>query len=130
MTIIVLNHLWKEQGIVFVKEFPTAISDKYPVRVYYSKERDNGKCYRWFLGFQKKQVEPLCPLLESSPYWGEQHAAEEIDGEKEFWIWWETELTESKDEIPKKLNRCLKFKLMMYNECMNFLGKMPNKLIP
>ena len=122
MTINVLNHLWRKQGIVLVKESKDVISNKYSVRVYYSEERE-GKLYRWFLGFPKEIVSPLCPLLECTPYWGELHAAEDVDGESEFWIWWETELTKSKDEIPKGMTNHLKFKVMMYNECMNFFRK-------
>jgi len=120
MTITVLNHLWKEKGLVLVKEFKDVISNKYSVRVYYAED---GNRYRWFLGFPKEIVEPLCPLLECTPYWGEQHAAEEVDGENEFWIWWETELTESKDEIPKGMRRHLKFRLQMHNECVGFFNK-------
>jgi len=112
----------KFEDFKFVKEFPTIIVGKYPLRLYRSRFSPDDlnkpiEKYRWHFGFPKFMVEPLCPMLEASPYWGETHWKEE-DG---FWIWWLTDISDAKEEmIPDKLNKTLDFYFKSYNHVINF----------
>lgn len=109
------SRLWKD--IELVEEFPKALGRKLPIRVYRASDHDR---WRWFLGFPREAVKPLCPLLESSPYWGEIHCAEDGD----FWLWWQMILTNS-DEIPlKELNRALAYSLNLAQRCIETLDKL------
>ena len=109
----------------FVKEFPTILAGKHPLRLYRSRfspddpEKPIEK-YRWHFGFPEKIVKPLCPLLEATPYWGETHWKEE-DG---FWIYWLHDISDiSEEEIPSKLNKTLKLYLTSYNQVLRFFSK-------
>lgn len=101
-----------------VKECPKILVNKYSLRVYKTKESDNK--WRWHFGFPKELVEPLCPLLESTPYWGEQHWYEDED---DFWLWWLFEKTKTIKPPIKKLCFWLKWHTNMYNRCLSFLKK-------
>ena len=100
----------------FVKEYPTVISGKLPVRIY--KSYDDNK-YRWHVGFKEDFVKPLCSLLECAPYWGEMHWKEE-DG---FWIWWTMTVTDD-EELPfGQLQRDLNFRMSSLNKVLDFFRK-------
>jgi len=77
------------------REYPTILSGKKPLRIYTTDFRD--KKVRWHFGFPKSMVEPVRQLLETTPFWGEQHWTEQ-DG---FWVYWLT-CCSQKDEFPVK----------------------------
>lgn len=107
---------WRDEEIFFVKEYPTALGGKKPVRIYRSR---TGEQWRWFLGFPEEAVKPLCPLLETTPYWGEQHCGEH-DG---FWLWWTTTVT-TDDAVPvQKLNGHLKWMTRAATTCLDLCAK-------
>ena len=113
----------------FVKEFPTILAGKHPLRLYRNRFSPNDpekpiEKYRWHFGFPRKIVEPLCPLLEATPYWGETHWKEEDD----FWIWWLHDISDaSEEEIPSKLNKTLEFFLKSYNQVIGFYKRAAEK---
>ena len=76
-------------------EYPTMLSGKRPLRIYTSGFRE-GKV-RWHFGFQESMVKPVRQLLETTPFWGEQHWTEQ-DG---FWVYWTTCCT-PEGEFPQK----------------------------
>jgi len=98
------------------KEYPKFLSNKWDLRIYYTVEED---FYRFHFGFPENLVKPLCPLLECSPYWGEQHWIE-VDG---FWLWWLPYREKTNKPKKEKLNSWLKFYLSQYNMCLRFLTK-------
>jgi len=110
------------------REYPDIIGSDagdQPLRVYCTTETYTGsKRVRWHFGFHKKLVEALCPLLESSPYWGEKHWAEDGD----WWIWWCPYMTDPGEEPPfKDLNRWLSFLLKQHNTCYNLMKRWAKK---
>ena len=112
----------------FVKEYPTILAGKHPLRLYRSRfsPTDQNKPieeYRWHFGFPKEIVELLCPLLECTPYWGETHWKEEDN----FWIWWLHDTSNAHEGIPSKLNKTLDFYLRAYNQVINFYKRSSEK---
>ena len=113
----------------FVKEYSTMLADKHPLRLYRSRFNPNDLSkpiqeYRWHFGFPKTILpEPMLMLLETSPYWGEQHWKEE-DG---FYIYWLHDVSEKDEGIPKKLNKTLEFYLRSYNQVLNFYKRAVSK---
>ena len=110
----------------FVKEYPTIIAGKYPLRLYTSRFSPNEldkpiEKVRWHFGFPKQVVQPLCPMLESSPYWGETHWKEDGD----FWIWWLMDFSENDGIIPDKLNKTLEWYFKSYNQLLNWFKRSP-----
>jgi len=102
-----------------VKEYPDGVGPNIPLRLYWTieKDSDDNIYYRWHFGYPEKFIKPLCPVIESSPYWGEVHWAE-IDG---FWVWW-LSVTTTTPEIPKeKVNFWYRFYGRMFNMCVNYL---------
>lgn len=114
--------LWK---IELYREYPAIISNRYSLRVYRAREERNGSeaCWRWFFGFPKAIVEPLCPLLTATPYWGEVHCAEDTVDGKEFWLWYLPYTTNEREPDFNMLNSLFRFFLQSYNECARFLKK-------
>jgi hypothetical protein len=109
------------ENFKFVKEYSTIIAGKHPLRLYTSRFSPNEldkpiEKVRWHFGFPKKLVEPLCPLLETTPYWGEPHWKEDND----FWIYWLTDVSENDGTIPDKLNKTLTFYFNQYNKCLHW----------
>lgn len=106
------------ENLTLEKEYPKFISDKYNLRIYTTKESD-GKEYRWHLGFPKKLVKPVLQIIETTPYWGNEHWAER-DG---FYIYYTATTTDDK-KIPKsELEHTLKFHKTSFNKCINWLRK-------
>ena len=99
----------------FVKEFPNIISGKITIRLYRSPARYHK--YNYHVGFPKEFIETLCPLIEASPYWGEQHWREE-DG---FWIWWTRVMTDDEELPVCELQKVLEFKIDSLNKVVDFL---------
>lgn len=105
------HYLWPE--IEFVKEWPTALGGKKPLRLYRAKR---GETWRWFFGFPEEMVKPICLLLETTLYWGEEHIAEH----EGFYIWWLMVTTDTK-EIPRaELESQLKWHLRMARKCVDW----------
>jgi hypothetical protein len=113
----------------FVKEYPTILAGKHPLRLYRSRFSPDDlnkpiEKYRWHFGFPKNIVEPVGVLLETTPYWGEVHWKEE-DG---FWIYWLHDVSDaSEEEIPSKLNKTLDFYLRSYNQVIGFYKRAAQK---
>jgi hypothetical protein len=108
----------------FVKEYPVIIAGKHPLRLYRSRFSPNEldkpiEKVRWHFGFPKKIVEPLCPMLESTPYWGEIHWKEDGD----FWIWWLTDFSDINEGVPDKLNKTLERYFKSYNQLLNWFKR-------
>jgi hypothetical protein len=107
----------------FIKEYPTLISGKKPLRLYRTKTTDaNGGLvdnYRYHFGFPKEVVELLCPMLETTLYWGERHWKE--DGG--FWIWWLMIVQEGTDVPVDKLNRELDWRMKYASKCLQWLAR-------
>lgn len=98
------------------------ISGKEPIRIYRTttQDKDGITTYRYHIGFPEKVVKILCPLLETTPYWGEQHW-KEIDG---FWLWWTAITGKGGDDAPfDKLNRELDWRLKSANKVLQWLRK-------
>ncbi len=110
-----------------VKEYPGwFLKRTKPLRVYRSSDTDkSGKVtYRYHFGFPVEFIKPFCPLIESTPFWGEQHWAEQ-DG---FWLWWTPVTSDAKnplplDELNKELNRDLAFRRKAFMGCLDFYRK-------
>lgn len=106
----------KFSNLELVKEYPTMLMGKFPLRLYRSKDTKDS-FYRYHFGFPEKIVKPLSVMLETTPYWGEQHW-DIIDG---FWIWW-LAITSEGIEVPnEKLNSELKWRLNSANKCRALL---------
>jgi len=106
------------KNLELIKQYDNIISNKEPVRLCKSKE-GNTLPFRYHLGFPERIISPLCPLLETTVYWGETHWREE-DG---FWIW-QTPLTGKNEDIPyNNLNRELSWRIGAANQALRFLKK-------
>ncbi len=109
----------KFSNLVLVKEYPTMLMGKFPLRLYQSKEEQNS-FYRYHFGFPEVIVKHLTPMLETTPYWGEKHWIE-IEG---FWLWFLTIMPKDNLEIPnKELDRELSWRLRSANKCLDLLRK-------
>ena len=110
-----------DEDFALVCEKPNFLVGKYPFRVYRSRFSPIGKpdepatAWRYHFGFPKALVEPICRLLETSPYWGEAHWREH----EGFWLWW-LSVTGEADQPPpwEKLKGHLDFLLRAYNDCL------------
>jgi hypothetical protein len=98
---------------VLIKEFVNHMNGKYNLRVYYSEQGDR---YRWHFGYPKQIIDILLPLLETTPYWGEQHWCE-IDDYYLYWLPITTTTSQPNKELYKQLNREDKNLLNLYNSC-------------
>jgi len=109
------------KNLKLVKEYPDGVGPNIPLQLYQTIEKrsNDENHYRWHFEYPKNLIEPLCPLIESTPYWGEQHWTE-VDG---FWIW-QLPFTTTTPEIPKeKINYWYKFYGQMFKMCINYLKK-------
>jgi hypothetical protein len=106
-------------NLELVKEYPNFIKDKYPFRLYRSQEKAGGR-YKYHLGFPEGLVKPMCFMLETTPYWGEVHW-KEIDG---FYLWWTTTFSDTKEPPLRELNRELKWRISVANDCIHFLKRL------
>lgn len=120
MSIKTSHHIWPE--IEFVKEWPTALGGKKPVRAYRAKAK-NDERWRWFLGFPEETVKPMIDLLETTLYWGEAHVAEH----EGFYIWWLAVMTDTPDIPLDKLNHDLKWHLRAAQKCVAQLERWAEK---
>lgn len=108
-----------------IKTFKTIIAEKFPLRLYRSRfyPTDINKPiekYRYHFGFPEALVKPICLLLETTLFWGEEHWKEE-DG---FWIWWLTIIGGANDKLPfKALQKQLDRMLKSRNSVIKFLKK-------
>jgi hypothetical protein len=110
---------------VLIKVFENHISGKFALRLYQT-ERD--KRYRWHFGYPKEIIDPLLPLLETTPYWGERHWAEH----EGFYLYFLYVLTGGKDvnaEIMRELNREDKSLMGLYNDCLSILKAWASKAL-
>jgi len=75
----------------------------------------------WHFGFPEALVSSLCPLLECTPYWGDQHWAER-DG---YWIWATSVVSDSSElsAVQRKLNSELRLDLQSLNMCLSLFYK-------
>ena len=108
------------ENLKLIKEYPKMISNKYPLRLYFSDFRkDESNKVRYHFGWPKFIVKPLCPLLETTLYWGEEHWVE--DGN--FYIYW-LPIISVEGEVPyDELNKMLKFQLGSFNQCLTTMTK-------
>lgn len=75
-----------------------------PLRIYKttSTNKDGTKSYRLHFGYPEEFIKPFCPLIESTPFWGEQHWTEH----EGFWVFPSQIALGSPDEYPvEKLNK-------------------------
>ncbi len=109
-----------------ILECPRAISGSkgnYPVRIYrsfaqtYPPKPDEEYRWRWHLGFLRRLVEPLGPILFTTPYWAGAPWLEDGD----FWLWRTLVVTEKKPMPLAQLNRELEFYIIHYNAAMKFM---------
>ncbi len=106
------------KNLEFVKEYPTIIAGKYPLRLYRSREGVKAN-YRYHFGFPEGMVKPICTILECTPFWGEEHW-KEVDG---FWLWWLTIMSETEDIPSVELNRDLAWRISSINNVNRFYRK-------
>lgn len=105
---------------ILLKEFVNHISGKWNLRVYYSLSHN--KWYRWHFGYPKAIIDPLLPLLETTPFWGESHWCE-IDGYYLYWLPILSESNEPNTDIVHKLNQEDSTMIAFYNDCLSILKK-------
>ena len=108
----------KEQ-IKLIQEYKKVIADKWDLRVYARKEDAE---YRWLLGFPKELVEALYQLLVTAPYWGTEKDCEDGD----FWLWFisiRTDEPKLTDDIKRKIDNELTFRIVSYNMCAQTILK-------
>jgi len=111
----------------FVRDMPIH-SDKgrqLVVKLYRSRHEPGDlsqpvQSYRWHFGFPKGLVEPIALLLETSPYWGEQHWCVRDD----CWLWCTSCVSDASLPLPiQEILASLKFFLWSYNECRRIFVK-------
>jgi hypothetical protein len=111
-----------------VKQYDNMIVGKYPLRLYRSRFMPDDtekpiESYRYHLGFPKKLIAPFCPLIESTPFWGEQHWTEHED----FYVWW-TMITEGIDVIPyDRLDKEVDWRIKTWNKVLAFYKRAGTK---
>lgn len=107
--------LFNFESLTLYKTYKKLLNNKWDVCLYYTIEkRQKETAYRWHFGFPEKIIKPFLPLLETTPYWGEQHW-KEID---EFYLYWLTSVTEKPEPEIDRLERMLKgFYIPAYNKC-------------
>ncbi len=108
------------KNLTLIKEYPNGVGLNIPLRLYRTESEDDERIrYRWHFGYQEKFIKPLCPLIESTPFWGEQHWIE-IEG---YWLWWLSFTTED-PEIPKgQVNWWYKWYGRQFDMCVNYCRK-------
>jgi len=108
-------------NLELVKEYPGQfLKQTKPLRIYRSHDASKkGKTtsYRYHFGYPKELVEPFCPLLEATLYWGEPHWTE-IDG---FWLWWTSITVKATDYYPlEAINKENGFRRHAFSQCLDF----------
>lgn len=110
-------------NLELVKEYPNWFLNKTKaLRVYRTSEKDKyGKVlsYRYHIGYPEEFIKPFCPLIETTPFWGEQHWTE-IDG---FWLWWTVIVTKDNKYPINELNKDNLFRRNSFARCLEFLQK-------
>lgn len=89
------------------------------IRAYCSENLTNledRKHYIWYMAFPKDVIDPFMPIIETSPYFGDQHEFE-ING---FYLYavfgWNSN---NLSDVIKRLNSSLKFFIGAYKECVD-----------
>lgn len=120
-----INENSKFDNLELYKEYPGwFMGGRKSLRLYRTCEVDadgNITSYRWHFGYPDTLVRPVCPLLETTLYWGEQHWYETDDG---YWLWWLPIVTKDKDYFPKEeLNRETDWRRRSMGKVINFFTK-------
>ena len=112
------------ENLELVKEYPGFFLRRTkPLKVYRTHEvAKSGKptSYRYHFGYPEELVKPFCPLLETTPFWGEAHWTE-VDG---FWLWW-TSITAPNTDYPSPdvLNKENDFRRRYLSKCLDFYSR-------
>lgn len=107
------------ENLELVKEYPGIfLKGTKSLRIYKSKGKDDDQ-YRWHFGYPKEFIKPFCPLIETTPFWGEQHWTEQ-DG---FYIWWLMIMTDTPDLPIEELNKENNNRYKTFAHAFDFLRK-------
>jgi hypothetical protein len=107
---------------VLAKEFVSHLNGKYNLRLYYTPAKADERRFRWHFGYPEQIIKYLLPLLETTPFWGDQHWLE-LDG---YYVYVLHVVTDTNGLTVNLLND-LRFEdkvlLGLYNDCVGAYKK-------
>lgn len=111
-------------NLEMVKEYPGwFMKGTLPLRIYCTHDEPKNEekiAYRWHFGYPKKFIKIFCPLIETTPFWGEQHWTEQ----EGFYLWWIPTVTNTKELPLKELNDWANWRRRSFGNCLDFMKRM------